>query len=64
MKIKIEYLYDGSLPAPFVAVAINNNGERTFHCSVESFEKAKEKLIKENTPPSDIIIPDPEEVEI
>lgn len=64
MKVKIEYLYDGSLLAPFVAFITDTEGEKSFYCSVDSFEAAKEKLIKAHTKPRDLVIPEPEEIEI
>lgn len=63
MKVKIEYEYDATLPAPYVAKIKTEYGHK-YSCSIDSFLDAKNKLINAIKIQSDIIIPSPEEVEI
>ena len=63
MKVKIEYEFDSNYECPYFAYYVDDKGIKQYTSSLDSFEKAKERLIDKllRIVPE---IPKPEEVEV
>ena len=59
--MKIEYDFD---PNGYFAFYIDKNGSKKYFCSLNSFEEAKTKLIEYLKKEGEVIIPQPEEIEL
>lgn len=61
MKVKIEYDFDNN---GYFASYRDEQGNKVYFCSVDSFEKAKEKLVIFLKEKIGTKIPEPEEIEL
>lgn len=64
MKIKIEYEYDASQAFPYFATYQSKEGGKKYFCSNKDFLEAKTKLLDSIKMNQEILVPEPEEVEI
>ena len=63
MKIKIEYSYNPEYTSPYFA-STEIEGKYMCECSVGSFRDAKERLLTSIKRTRNLLIPEPEEVEL
>ena len=61
MKVTIEYEFD---PNGYYAFYKDEQGSKVYFCSMDSFEKAKSKLMEYLSVKDNTIIPQPEEIEL